>query len=413
MEEEESQETTPKGTTVKRYSGRGWLLLEAVAGKLNFTVRQRPTKDWTEVMDRVKDRSAYISPVAYVVMPHQLETVDYTVFIEPDTLTFSMATPSLRPRWEGLYYPLRPWTWLLIMVVLAALPFALFTVNLMVPLEAGGRPMTLPRVTQELTGSLLGQTLSGRFPSSSSVRLFLGTWLVYVLILTTGYRSNLTAFLTVPKYPPRVETLHQLIQFGARVTVPLDDGDDLITFFRQSGSRDFQLLAERTYKVRDTMTGLRQATGAREAYVYVRRFMEALIAEHFTDVHGRSMLYVAQENISPGFAAWPILRDAPFKPALDWCLTALLEAGLSEKWMSQMLEHTRRESRIKKRANLQKALKEGRLDDLLKEQDTSSRTQPLTVVHMQGPLFLLILGLLLSLASFLLELLTEWFSRSS
>lgn len=71
-------------------------------------------------------------------------------------------------------------------------------------------------VVQEIFGTLLGQNLSGRLSKGSSTRLLLGTWLVFAFIIGTAYRSNLTAFLTVPKYPTRPENLDQLFETDAR-----------------------------------------------------------------------------------------------------------------------------------------------------------------------------------------------------
>lgn len=45
---------------------------------------------------------------------------------------------------------------------------------------------------------------------TSWTRLWAGFWWLATLIITTGYTSNLVAFLTVPVYPKRIETVDQL-----------------------------------------------------------------------------------------------------------------------------------------------------------------------------------------------------------
>lgn len=80
-------------------------------------------------MALIQERIIYISPVAYTVMPHQLAYNDYTTFIEPDTLTFSKAVPSLAPRWQALYYPLAPTVWLLVLVSIMVYPGILILVR--------------------------------------------------------------------------------------------------------------------------------------------------------------------------------------------------------------------------------------------------------------------------------------------
>ncbi|KAK3886047.1 hypothetical protein Pcinc_009780 [Petrolisthes cinctipes] len=58
---------------------------------------------------------------------------------------------------------------------------------------------------------LLGQNLPQRLPNTNSVRVLVATWLVWALVLGSAYRGNLTANLTLPKYPPRPETIPQLV----------------------------------------------------------------------------------------------------------------------------------------------------------------------------------------------------------
>lgn len=71
-------------------------------------------------------------------------------------------------------------------------------------------------VTLEVLGTLLGQNLSGYLPSSYSSRVLMVAWLVFAFMVGTFYRGNLTASLTLPKYPPRPETLEELANYVDR-----------------------------------------------------------------------------------------------------------------------------------------------------------------------------------------------------
>ena len=77
--------------------------------------------------------------------------------------------------------------------------------------SSGGSELDLAEVFQDVTGMLLGQNLPRRLPRMSSSRLLVATWLVFAIVFASGYRGNLTASLTLPKYPPRPETLPQLV----------------------------------------------------------------------------------------------------------------------------------------------------------------------------------------------------------
>lgn len=45
-----------------------------------------------------------------------------------------------------------------------------------------------------------------------SPQLFLGFWFVYSLLITTYYKTSLTARLAVPSVPPTIDTLDQLLR---------------------------------------------------------------------------------------------------------------------------------------------------------------------------------------------------------
>lgn len=42
--------------------------------------------------------------------------------------------------------------------------------------------------------------------------MFLGLWFVYAFLITTYYKTSLTAALAVPFVPPTIDTLQQLIR---------------------------------------------------------------------------------------------------------------------------------------------------------------------------------------------------------
>ena len=67
-------------------------------------------------------------------------------------------------------------------------------------------------VIKQVVGTLLDETISGNLPQKNSTRVVLTAWMIFSFIVGTVYRSNLTAYLTVPKYPPRAETLKELVE---------------------------------------------------------------------------------------------------------------------------------------------------------------------------------------------------------
>lgn len=68
---------------------------------------------------------------------------------------------------------------------------------------------------RQVLGGILRQTVShhlGRWWA----RGWVGWWWLTVVIITTAYTSNLVAFLTVPVFPHRIETVNQLASSSLR-----------------------------------------------------------------------------------------------------------------------------------------------------------------------------------------------------
>ena len=56
------------------------------------------------------------------------------------------------------------------------------------------------------------------------------------------------------------------------------------------------------------------------AHMYERLYMEVMIEEHFTNRDGSTELYVTQESLLADFSAFILIRDAPFKEKIDYCM---------------------------------------------------------------------------------------------
>ncbi|XP_042233829.1 uncharacterized protein LOC121874016 [Homarus americanus] len=111
--------------------------------------------------------------------------------------------------------------------------------------------------------------------------------------------------------------------------------------------------------------------------------------------------------IIPSATAWPIPHDAPYKPTLDWYIMAITEAGLYEQWRKEQLLDVQRESRIRQRKELKK---NQQIKDPIIGESGDSSIKALTLVHMQGPLLLLLLGLIAAGVIFVIEKVTARFS---
>ncbi|XP_069952103.1 ionotropic receptor 21a-like [Cherax quadricarinatus] len=392
------------GTTVTHYSGTDYLMLHTISKALNFSIFVLPTSNWQEVTDLVEKRVSFIATVIYAVFPQRLQHYDYSYMFEFASSAFSMAKPGLIPRWQSLYYPLTDHVWLSILLVFLLAPLPFLLIRLLGGETTNPSHLGMGAISFEVFGLLVGQSVTSTLSGGSARRLLVAAWIIFAFIMGTAYRSNLTAFLTAPKYPQRVETLAQLVRSGARVTMP-PYGAQYREFFKESDSTDFKTLSERVDIVPTTSEGLKQAITHKQATIEARRFLELKIAKEFTRADGSSQLYVARESIFPGLSGWPIPHDAPYKTVLDRCIMAVKESGLYEKWSRDVLSEARKMSQTREREMTQQHQTPG----VTLADEASTTLKALTIVHMQGPLLLLVLGLVIASFVFFCEFLTAWY----
>ncbi|XP_047482680.1 uncharacterized protein LOC125034746 [Penaeus chinensis] len=386
----------------KKLTGMDYLLLETVADALNFSIKVLPIANWAEALDRVVSKESFITPVIHAVLRQRLKRFEYTIPYTYASYSLSMKMPGLTPQWQSLYYPLAGTVWMSVVLVTGLMIVVMYVMNRAGDFSSPPRRLEPGTVALEVVGTLFSQNLFKTLPTTDPSRVLVVFWLIFAFVVGTAYRGNLTAALTLPKYPSKPETLKEVVEVVHKVTIE-PWGEDYKTYFKESDTEVFMKLADMMELGPALLDGLQEATEDSTAHMDSRAVLELNIAESFTRRDGTSELYVVRESAIPGMAAWPIPHDSPFKKNLDFCIRASLEAGLYEKWESDMLEMARRESRERQR----RQQRERPQDEEEEAEGSEGGIQALTLVHMQGPLMLLLLGLLLGALAFLLEMLTS------
>ncbi|KAK8397756.1 hypothetical protein O3P69_004507 [Scylla paramamosain] len=385
------------GTSVIKYDGTDYRLLMMVAAALNFTVQLLYSESWDDVTKQVEERVSFICPAYHIMMTVRYERYDFTYTYEFSYFSFAMAKPSQEPQWQSLYYPLTDQVWLAVLAALLSVPTIYISIEY-VQRNMNGQTTGGGAVFQDMAGMLLGQSLLHRLSSNHSSRVLVTAWIVFALIVGVAYRGNLTASLTLPKYPSRPETLPQLVDTVERITVP-PFGITHVKYYSMSESPLFNALAKLMEVGPSLMEGLQGALQHNRAHLGGSRYLKYQIADMFTDMDGTSRLYVGRENLYPGASGWPIPHDAPYKVQLDYWIMTTIEAGLYEKWMADLLRETTLKSRQKQRKRQNKQQDE---NEMLKQ-----RSKALTIIHTQGAFILSLLGLYVAFVVIIGELLVS------
>ncbi|XP_063875879.1 uncharacterized protein LOC135108643 [Scylla paramamosain] len=371
------------------FAGRDVTIIETIAGALNFSIHLVPFRGTVNWMVPLRTREALLRPIILPIMPHMLEEFDITFFIEPNTLAFSLAKPTLKPTWQSLFYPLQAEVWGSVAVTV----LVVFVVLLkMKPEDDKSQGAWL--VMKQVVGTLLDEPIHGEMPQRSSKRMVLTAWMIFSFIVGTVYRSNLTACLTVPTYPVRAEDLADLVDMGIKVTI-LPEMVMFYQSFKESGNDVLVSVAESMEYVPTYKEGLRRSITENKAHLYERLYLELKIAEHFTDEDGSTPLYVTQRNFMPGYSTFILTRNNPFKINFDDCILKFHEAGLIRKWTTDIKGTMKR--------GIMKDKGESMVEVEEEKNEEAESILALTLVHMQGPFFIYAASVTMSLIVFLFE----------
>ncbi|XP_042872735.1 uncharacterized protein LOC122253582 [Penaeus japonicus] len=207
----EEDTKSPDGSLSRTYSGSDGLLLRTIAEALNFSFVVLPVAGWGQVTSLVTERKSMLAAIYHILLPQRKDRYDFSFTYEQIKTDFCMAKPSLGSNWLSLYYPLSHGVWASVLAMVVVILCVLYVVTTIFSWD-DTRRLGSWGVTEIVLGSLLGQSIVQRSSGGSRYRVLMASWLIFAFIIATAYRGNLTAALTLPTYPPRPETIEQLVK---------------------------------------------------------------------------------------------------------------------------------------------------------------------------------------------------------
>ncbi|XP_045618219.1 glutamate receptor ionotropic, delta-2-like [Procambarus clarkii] len=413
----ERTQVAPGGVTRPKDSMDIRILQEA-ATLLNFSFQLREPADgvwgyllengsWTGTVGTVERQEADFSMMLSITWERSY-VVSFTRAYCIEPMTFVMRKPGSLPQWQA---PIKPFHWLVWAVMVASVVLSgpglwlllrLSPSPLPLPLprershegEGGGGIPTFRRVNTSRLGLgalclyMLAPFLSASaplYPTSLSSRMWCGLWWFFCILTTTLYRGILISHLTVPALSPALDTLEQLasslLQWGMLNTY--DSGYQL---FRSSEVPVYQALF-RKMQYHDVKASMERVMEGNYAFISWKTYFRNLIARDYSDRNGASKVYIAREEFFPGGFGWAFPKHSPYLPAFDQVFQRLIESGLVDKWMEDLIQLSASENREKPK---------------LLEPEVKG-PQPFTVYHLQGIFFIMLGGYMLALLSFLGE----------
>ncbi|XP_042879245.1 ionotropic receptor 21a-like [Penaeus japonicus] len=424
--------------------GRDVELIQTMAQVLNFSAsfREPPRGElwgtklengtWTGLVGALARNEGHLGVANIFLSDNNNRRLvqDFTQPYDADKSCFMARSAPPLPRWQSLALPFTFEVW--IAVLLGVLFISPVLYLLAKGSEVSGEEMaglqTLSSSGLYYWGILL-RISQARVPVRSSTQILVAFLWICSVILTVGYSSNLTAFLTVSRTPSGIETFSQL--YASRQGV-IGMGN----FFKISmvSSRNTYLngLADRYAPYSDFGQALVPVKEGKGVFIESRKYLEYLINTQFTK-RGSSSMRVMKECFAPYSVAVALQLHSPLKERLNLVLSRLVESGLVRQWFLETLRRTKtiKDSRSK---DCIKSLMEGQdfINQLSNiptqlitsithlqrsdssegraEEEDAAATQPslgvipLSLEHVEGIFLILLFGLVFSSLIFALEI---------
>ncbi|XP_066946947.1 ionotropic receptor 21a-like [Macrobrachium rosenbergii] len=226
-------------------------------------------------------------------------------------------------------------------------------------------------------------------PRCSSTRVFVIFLLIYTLILTTAYKSNLTAFLTVTRDPQSIETFKELYESGLQVLgIPFFE-----TSLRASGNQYLRALADKfvvRYHFQETT---KDVLAGRAVTINSKIYLDAVAAQ-MTTPSGKPLVRTMKECFSTYSVGIAYPRNSPLKLKFDQVIARMFESGLVGRWLQDT-------NKLYKKLEKEK-VQETQFDNDLGD-TAADGFVPISMDHIQGIFILLAFGYLAAALIFVAE----------
>ncbi|KAG7160232.1 Glutamate receptor ionotropic, delta-1-like 37, partial [Homarus americanus] len=363
-------------------------LIYAFASALNFTfeIREEPERTWgleingsfTGMIGQLQREETDFCTIAGP-SPERLKVVEYLRGYPSDLMTVTSLKPSLLPQHLSLIRPFEGELWLALMVSVVAWGGVMWILQRTWRWFAGGRRVDFSTTLLYGWGALLEQP-PPVLSVSNSGRLLVGWWLVFCLVITTGFRSSLVAHMTVQGKTLPIETFEDMVKQDnwKWCTEPWLLKGMLFDYF----SKHTDPVVQKLYKHMEMLVAdeaLERVLEGGFTLVDFENYVNIIVASRYTDARGYNPFYVSKKGVSVMAAfGWGMRRGAPFYPRFKQLKSRLEDTGIISYWIEDVIARRVRENRAA-----------AAMDD--------DNKVPLGLHHMQGAFYLLFLGYVVAL----------------
>lgn len=211
-------------------------------------------------------------------------------------------------------------------------------------------------------------------PKNNLLRMLVITWTMSCLLLFTAHQCQLTGILTSPMYEHQISNLEELVTSDLEYGVyPI-----LLNLFNNVSWTHKKVRKNSKYCSLDTTCLNRTAVKRDFGTIKNERQGKYMIPKYYSSPDGKPMLYGFKDFVFVCWCHYYTMKGHPFLQRINSILLRLQSSGLIAKWEASTISEKKRGTEI-------------------------SHHQSLTLDHLAGAFYLLILGLLTSIITFVIE----------
>ncbi|XP_042233808.1 ionotropic receptor 93a-like [Homarus americanus] len=229
---------------------------------------------------------------------------------------------------------------------------------------------------------------------SVSGQMLVGWWLVFCLVIATGYRSSLIAHLTVQGRSPTLDNYQDLVSQGnwRWATEPWLYKGAAYEYF----AKHTDPIVKQIFKGMEVMVAeeaLQKVLAGGFSLIDFQNYINIIIASRYTD---NNPFYVSNNGIYVlGAFGWSFRKGAPFYGRFRQMISQMDAAGVISHWRGVVTAKRVRENRKATRVDSKTTMR---------GQAEEDKTQVvLGLHHLQGVFYLLFLGTSIAFLTFLGE----------
>ncbi|OAD55050.1 Glutamate receptor, ionotropic kainate 1, partial [Eufriesea mexicana] len=333
------------------------------------------------ISEAVQGKAAfYLGDLHYTL--HHLDYFDLTIPYNTECLTFLTPESLTENSWKLLTLPFKFYTWmaLVLTLILGGAVFYFLSLSYKKHISLYKNQIHIQNASMKTgikglylfteignsilhTYSMLFQVSLPNLPSPWAIRVLIGWWWIYSILVAVAYRASMTAILANPVARVTIDTLAQLAKSSIEVGGWNNESKD---FFLKSSDLSSQEIGNKYKLIEHEDEAIEKVANGSFCYyensyllqhARVKRqiFEEQRESKTTEDISSKHNLHIMEECVINMPVALGMEKNSPLKPQVDTLIRRIIEIGLVEKWLSDVMEWSKI-MEIRQEAESEKAL---------------------------------------------------------